>query len=181
MNPNETPASIFAWAQATFNKPDIRKTASRGWLEVAELVVNSMHGKPNVEIAAELADVTVMLWQVAHQRPNAVSAKLDFNREYDFTDFLPTAPALVHEISLLWACLLASLDLCHYNYAEAAEEDFKTNTESNIDEIVGGLLFATDQLAQCLGVELQLIVDTKMQVNRSRQWKMDAHGHAQHI
>jgi NTP pyrophosphatase (non-canonical NTP hydrolase) len=48
-------------------------------------------------------------------------------------------------------------------------------------EEIADVVIVLYRLAECFGIDLHGEIDRKMQVNRSREWKLDATGHGYHV
>lgn len=69
--------------------------------------------------------------------------------------------------------------LDEWNELNDAIHNNKTSEE--IAEELADILMMLYRMADVLNVDLHDIVDRKMIINRARKWKLDSHGHGQHI
>lgn len=159
----ETTQSIAVWADQTFGAaPSAFRVATRANEELAELLRAISAGKPTAEIAEEAADTAIVLARLGHM----IGA-----------DVLKAAKA--------W---LISPRGYPMDYAVKAHHNMGAllgHTLGNSTTVAGRAALATCigelmNVCSALGHDLLAEIDRKMEVNRTRQWKLDGTGHGYH-
>ncbi len=165
----ETPQSINLWAEQTFPPRDPLTVASRGNIELSELVSALINNADKEEIASEIADVFIVLCQVSELLGVNYSLILDFLEE-DIALFEKKYPD-INSIG-------TSIRLGSFCYELMYFIDMSVSSEyENIFRKIYTLIHKFVRLEE---IDLQAEVDKKMQINRARQWKQTKSGHFQH-
>jgi hypothetical protein len=168
----ETCATIGDWALETFGpRSTPQSIAARALVEAAELVQECVtYDRERSEalaqsIAKECADVYIVLARIAHEA--------DCNM----------VEAARHELVTLRADWFGS----HASLASSATELLLKLCATTLPR------YATFDLLGMIAGRLQLLVtklgqgdllehvDAKMEVNRARKWRLNEHGHGQHV
>lgn len=158
----ESPTSILAWSEDTFGSRTAQQIAVRASREVNELVSAILNGGTLESIYEELGDCAIMLWQVAHRL--GIKPRPEIFR---------TAALMSVSKELLVLRLQRRL-------TTFLEETYMFGEQVSADVILTDVLRILEALVAVYNVEITEIVDTKMGVNRERNWKQLSDGSYQH-
>ena len=157
----ETPATILAWSVATFGPRTARQIATRASREVNELMTAILSGGTLESIHEELADCAIMLWQVA-----ALSG-------------IPHRPEIVQTDALR----VVGRELLALRFQRRLTV-FLEETYMSSDEVAATVFRDVLRILEALifvyGVSITEFVDTKMGINREREWLKLSDGNYQH-
>lgn len=160
----ETQQSVTEWAVATFGDDgsDLR-CATRANEEMAELLSCLSRPEPDMSaVAAELADVCIVLWRLGTRLETCLP--------------VTTVAVLPHELQVRWWAFSANAHLASALLRLANFDVAMVRTD------LIGAFQAINVTAQHLGIDLQAAIDAKMDVNRNKRvWKLDGSGHGYHV
>jgi NTP pyrophosphatase (non-canonical NTP hydrolase) len=172
----ETQQTITAWARSQFGPGDVLTVATRMNCEVAELLAGLAASGPAQGIAEELADVGVMLLQVAElqgfsllDKVHEVTPHLRTYRPEMMNTYCSRLAANLSEAVGQLLALLFAFEVQH------SYQEYKNMTKT---VFVGVVLF---RLAEILAVDLEQAIDEKMEINRNRKWGKNDNGTYQHV
>ena len=166
----ETPASISAWNEETFNTT-VDQIANRAFLEIAELYYAVLSGDTTEAFIEELADVAIMLWAVA----SGNNIKVEFKPDHFLTtvNYKHFSNEIKEQLTIEY-CRLLCID-----YATYLHEIKELNNKINIKLIES--INHLNTIAHLWNIHLPDIVDNKMAINRSRNWKKVGKDNFQHV
>lgn len=156
----ETPQSILEWGAATFGSPTTLDLLVRCNKEMAELLSAINNQAPVENIRAEIADVTIVIWQAAASADIQVPLYPGAKPIYGSMEMAVRVSSLLQELIIAFS-----------------GGNYYTPTSQSIQE-ASNLLY---RMAAFYEADLQELVDAKMVVNRARQWELNADGSFQHV
>ena len=157
----ETQATITKWCEDTFGEVTSNfNLATRANQEMAELLKCYGEDVNHPKLGEECADIIIVLCRLATiLRLNLTFGTLSDNLKLD-TEALAEA---TEEMAYLVKTFLVSNRPSHVRV--------------HMEDCVDGLF----RLAKHKGIDLCAEIDAKMEINRSRRWKLDGKGCGQHI
>jgi hypothetical protein len=160
-NKHETQETICDWAEAAFGSTgsDLRVLA-RANEEMAEAMRAETAGKLESEIAVEIGDVLIVLCRLGKRMGLTLL----------IGGYSDPASRLGSTISLADANHTMAKLYLHMAHGQPAPEAW-------LRELWVKLHVAMWEL----GINVQLVIDMKMQVNRKRKWASDGTGHGYHV
>lgn len=164
----ETSESISQWAEATFGPAvSLASIAARALTEMAELVRKVTGPEPDPKaLAEECADVVIVLARLAHR----CGCEIFSGETTPYPHWIP--PTLIGE------ALLTLAKMSEVLMRKCPENQFDRNLSQHRCIAIRWLL---QSACTQLGHDLRAEVDAKMAINRAREWKLDGHGHGQHV
>lgn len=169
---DETPASIAAWADATFGQPgNLCLVVARSNRELAELVDEHAVYGSTMKLMEEAADVVIPLARLSHLIG------------FTFTLDTPTPPYTGVTAADLIAQAMRFTGLL---YPEVVRLDQFSSHHANLPLIQTHTQTIADHMGQIIWlyggfrdprINLQSAVNAKMVTNRERQWIPSADGH----
>lgn len=164
---DETQQSVSKWARETFGSHATLGIATRANVELAELLSCFSNQADLSAVADEIADVQIILWQVAQAvGPELKMHDLRFKFGIHQRDPYRTALSLNRTMAKLMVSLRSLED--GTGGRGVVWHLFKAQVELKT-------------LALILGLDLQALVNVKMQTNRNREWTTNEHGRFQHV
>lgn len=170
----ETQASIVAWAVETFGPADsFRRVVVRACEEVIELQRAISVEAPPSDMAIELADIAIVMCRVATMRETDLYIRFahvhlapqQFNPDW-YERFYALALA-VEERLLTLKKIPCTCDLGH------ALDPGRIQIEAIGREL--------RMMSAMCGADIRTSIDTKMAINRAREWTLDGFGHGYHV
>lgn len=162
----ETQQSISEWADRTFGPAQSNaRVAARANEELAELLRAVTSGNRD-KTAEEAADVMIVLFRVA-QRSGVNSRPLS-----------PTGPHPLWDDAIAEAAAMANTHMAKLLQGVMYNDKYPLMMLEEGLRCVHSWLRA---LCEHLGTTLEAEIDRKMEINRSREWKVDGTGHGYHV
>lgn len=162
----ETPRSIHLWAEDNFGNGSALTTAVRTAVEISELIVAIVYKNDQLKIQEEVADVAIMMWQVAFA--TGIDAR---------PVELVTQKVLEESVNpgIIATRIARELSIC-LEYSLNDNKEIKRRGLAHLKNA----LFNLEFLVKVLEIDLPKIVDNKMEINRARRWKRLDNGSYQH-
>lgn len=159
---NETQQTIALWGRETFGGFSAFSMVVRANIEMAELLSAIECGADAEKVALEVADVDIVLCQVAEI--------LGIDIEAEDIHVSPTGLSILAQATFLNAEVSRLIHFIH--------DDMSTAT---LGPALENIYQSLVNLAFALGFDLQEVRDEKMKINRARQWGRSKNGHFQHL
>lgn len=162
----EDQESISQWALATFGKESTPlRITSRAHTELSELIqVMTRDDIKPMDVRMECADISIVLCRTSKALGFDQYALMEKHRVIPYEDWWHIGQVMYH-----FATLCDHLS------------DPLTKPGERVAWLLGKINAHLAALATNYGGVLREDIDMKMDINRNRQWKLDGHGHGQHV
>lgn len=173
----ETPIGIYNWSKDTFGPRTPLMVAGRTSCEVSELVVALVNGHSNAKLGGEIADVAIMLWQLA--AAHSCDARPAVDERLVAVEEPEARPEIDEKMVGALKPGIVSIGLALNRHFSLYIERVALKPKEPRNYLVKALM-ALEWLARDLELSLPELVDAKMKINRARTWEEVGAGHFQH-